>query len=394
MKHPELALGTAAALTFTLGLTACSSQEAPLNPEPSASDTPTTGTSACELSQPLPEGDGYVATYLPTWGDAAKFENAAQLTGIDEIKVAFAVVNKDGKIKIDLNNPGFKKTLPLLSKQAKVVSMGLGGWGASDEDHKNILKGFDKGLDNPEEFAADIADAAEQTAKVAFGTDDFGDTAYPEGIKKIGVGLDMEYPDVAQAEKFPALVTALRDEGIENISMAVAATDQGDPVKRVARKLAKLNVTFDLMSYDLNGPWSDVAGPITDRRWIVNKVGEWVEAAGSEKAVLAGVPTYGYPFVGAKAAGEPFDAAAANTILNTDGMGPLTCQDAIADTLTKDAITGTSGAQIEHGWTSLVTPDDAALLARNVRSKYPGVGMFTWEANSMTQGHVDALKQQ
>jgi spore germination protein YaaH len=386
MKRPDIFTTTAAtaAVTLSLGLAACGSDKEAPQPAPAASATensPTsTEASACDPTTHLQKGNGYLATYIPTWGDDNKFQEAATLQGINDIKVAFAVVDKNGKVSIDFGSAVVQQTIKTLAGRADRVDVAVGGYGSSEVDHKNILAGFDKGLKHPVAFSAQIAGVAEQTAKVA-------------GVNKVGVDIDMEYPNDKQAAQLPTLVSELHKHGIGDVSMAVAAADDGEPVRKVAGKLAGMGVTFDVMSYDLNGPWAQPAGPITDINWMVQKVGAWVQSAGDAKRVAVGIPTYGYDFIGAQKAGDQFDQVATNNKANSEG--PLSCSDVSANSLVRDPKTLTTGAKTADGWTSLVTPDDAADISKAVHGKYPQTSSFTWDITGMAlaPGYVTALKQ-
>lgn len=394
-RAPAAALALLVPLTAITGCGGAEDQTQPpavstsATPEASASASPSPSTaalSACELTAPVTAGDAYVATYIPTWGEDSEFDAAAKLEGVDEAIVSFANVSENADVSIDFGSAAAQSAIKSLSSRAKLVTIAFGGYGSA-ETRPKILAGFDKGLDEPEVFAGKMVKVAKKTAAFT-------------GVKKAGIEIDYEYPDDEQAAKLPALVTELKQQGIEDVSMAVSAGEDGAPTLKVAKELADMGVTFHVMTYDLNGSWNDPkkqgAGPITDVNWMIDAVGTWVDATGKPAQVAAGIPTYGYDFIGAKKAGDPFNKAAMDKKLWDEGPdgGPLSCTDIDPAKLIPDPLTLTSGAQTELGWTSYVTPNDAAEQVKQLRAKYPDVTTFTWEALSTTQGHIQAQKQQ
>lgn len=337
-----------------------------------------TGPSRLTAAHPTP-AEVTVSGYLPTWLSDKEYARISRLHGLDQLYVAFATVDAAGNIADPTLTPaGIAAIKALGSKAHKGVYLSVGGHGDGDVSHRAILAGFAAGLKSPQVFAARIQAAVQNLESTT-------------GQTGIGVDIDMEYPTAAQAGQLPALVSALHAAGITNVSMAVAANgSDAKGIQQVATKLSELGVTFNVMTYDLNGPWSRTAGPITSRPIVTASISDWSAASHKPDSLSVGIPTYCYEFVGARKAGDSFNksataALAAAQPVQFTSLNPVTLQE--------DTKTGTLSGTTANGWVSCVGPQQAVGTIQAVLADNKVGGAFLWDLRGASDGYISKLER-
>jgi GH18 family chitinase len=317
--------------------------------------------------------------YLPNWLSDDEYSRINKLTGIDQLFIAFAVPMADSSIPEVYISPAGAAAATKLAQQADGGTyISIGGWGGSAQSRASILTGFNNGLDSPEPFAATISSTVRALERRT-------------GIKDIGVDLDFEFPTEEQSRKLVRLVHYLHEAGIQHVSVAVAAGGESSTgMRTVARELAGLGVDFNIMTYDMHGPWSQQAGPLSTRAWTVDSIDGWVEETGDASRIHVGFPTYCRTFVGARQSGDTFNAEAT---MRREATSPQYLRDIPAMLLAEDDAMGSTTVQSQYGWTSCISARQAAGTMEAIRKRHPDIGgAFVWDLKGTTGDYITTVR--
>lgn len=315
------------------------------------------------------EQAGGPTLYVPTWLEPEQYQAIAGLPLADEhanVVLAFAVPEGEQLPTPEIPQ-GVVDVVGRLAADAH-VSLAIGGYG-TDETHQPILDGFEAQSYDPDAFAARIGQAADQVADRI-------------GRPVDGIDMDWEYPEVAQAERFGALLGSLdRLYPDRRLSVAVPASDNTEGFMAAIGDLSRHADVVHVMTYDENTPYGDGgAGPVASRDWMLRSFEAWqqrlTEAGGSAKAAI-GFPGYCYTYQGAQAEGDSFTAGTSLPYRSVDKSALQPLED------------GSHGVADAEGWTSCFTPDDVrAVMAALPKGSIP---VFAWSAEGLDEDYFAAL---
>ncbi len=353
------AVAAAPLLALGLVVSACSSPEAGEFPPPIDHESTVDDFSGAQNI----EHDGVPTLYLPTWlGDRDAGQIAEATEGVPvRYNIAFALPGADGTVEL----PDTELIQPLLTT-AESIGLSIGGWGGSDEEHEQILKHWQAALDNPDQFATSVTEAAD-----ALGAET--------------LDFDMEYPTSEQRVALLGLMRAVRERNPDRtITLAVPAFPEADNGYALNEdELPSVVDQFNVMAYDYNGSWSDAAGHHADGRTTIDAVSTWVETVGDESKVSPGFPIYGYVFEGAEAPGDSFTNV--QTLPSTEIL-------ARGHTVDDDQEALASSAQIDGGWATFLSPAMVTKIDAELRQQFPELGdAFFWEASGTSREYLAAV---
>lgn len=330
----------------------------------------------------MPSPTFTVGGYLPTWLSDAEYARISETEGVDKLYVAFATVDTAGNVIMPKLSPAAISAISTLGAKAQKtdqesqmggVYLSVGGWGANQQQHDDMLKGFSAGLDQPDAFAAKLKTSVTELQTAT-------------KLEKIHLDLDIEFPTPAMAAKLPALVDSLRQAGLKDVVMAVAAYGkEAEGVQSVAHDLAAKGVHFNVMTYDMTGLASAKAGPIATTPWAAATIAKWAQTTGDETKLSVGFPTYCYTFVGATKSGDRFDASAS-------AAQHRFFKDLPPEAIVEDDAAGTTAALLSDGYTTCVSPKRATATLNAVLHNHSSIGgSFAWDLRGMTDEYAAAL---
>jgi GH18 family chitinase len=313
--------------------------------------------------------------YVPMWLHEDQYAQLAERLPAASIEpiLAFSEPQEDGTLATPEPSPALITMLSKLSAK-RTMSLAIGGWGASDESHNGMLRAWRQAGDQPEAFAATVAKTMQHLGQTT-------------GFEVDGVDLDWEYPLATDSGRLERLVTALRQvlpKG--HISMAVAASghagnDNLAVFDRMERQILDQIDTFNVMTYDYAGPWSEKADDIAPSYWTLRSIAAWIERVGDPAKIRAGFPTYGYTFKDALERGQRFKSA---TMVHYEQLAPAQIRD--------DEQRLTSSTYLDVNWTSCLSPRMMQAVSRQLRQDYPQLGpAFFWSIEDLTPAQLAAV---
>ena len=344
--------------------------------EPTAATTKAAGAQASssphtEIVDPQRQNNNEFVVYVPTWLEDAKcldLQNKLPGGKATRLIISFALPTAEGTVEPPRISPVCAAMVRAIGSKSQ-VSLAIGGWGVDDTAHLKILENFNIATRNPAKFATSAANALQNVSKAI-------------NLPVTGIDLDWEYPTAESADGLTAMVGALRQQ-LPNakLSMAVAADGTTLSIDSFAKNIDSFNV----MTYDKDGPWSAATGDIAPADWTVASITTWAARVGNPRKIVVGYPAYGYRYPGSTKRGDSFDKATAAAI--TLNMIPPS---AFEETASSD---GARAAIVDGAWTSLVSPDAMKQTQAKLLKTLPDLGgAMIWSAEGATPAVFDALQ--
>jgi Glycosyl hydrolases family 18 len=301
--------------------------------------------------------------YAPSWGEYNGLENQLNIKDIGRVIISFAVPG----VGATESSPTISSSLSSLThdlyKNGSEVMLAVGGWGVPTQNWVDALG-------NPKKFVK-----ATKNAMAELGAE--------TGAKFSGVDLDFEYPSASQANALVKLVKQFRTElPDKRITMAIPAS--GSNLAGFSQKLTPLIDSYHVMTYDQSTPWDGEAGDIAPGPWVINNIHQAVRRIGDPKKVIAGFPSYGYEYVGAKHRGASFNHPKSQS-LQPIHLDQITSR--------KDSKALSSEGFIGKNWVSFDSPAVIHAIASTLHKQHPSLGgSFYWRLDYMTRQHQAAVK--
>lgn len=308
--------------------------------------------------------------YLPTWLDDASNERTQEVLRqatdkallLGRLTLAFATPQPKRPY---VGAPAITDSLKrLLVDLPQGIELGLSVGGGAYQD----LKSWRAALARPDDFSQGVE-------SVASGLED--------QIQRPISTIDLDCEAKPKAAGITAMAVALRHAMPEReLTMAVPALDDLHTFNTA--ELGGVVSEYSVMTYDQHGiTWGNAAGHIAGREFVQLAADTWKDKAGADAVIRMGVPTYGYLFAGARAAGDSFDSKRSRSLLHSDLPVGQPYDDIRA---------GTSEFTTSEGWVSFQSPQVAAANIGAVRAKHPDVGAFFWPANGLTIDYLQAVQ--
>ena len=327
-----------------------------------------TGQAASSPAGPPSADSNRHLVYIETWDDSATYARigALPLANVD-LAISFAEPTADGGLTAPTVPDGLRSVVNRLDPNAGIV-LAVGGWGNTDQDHQNILRGFAAAANDPDGFAGRIAQVA-------------GQTGASLGRPITGIDIDWEYPTEPQAQGFAAVAEAIKKAMPDaRVTAAVPSDHDLQGIDDALPELKNAIDGFHVMTYDEHTPFDGAgssAGPVATEHGMVGAFQQWqarLTAAGIDPGKAAmGIPTYCYEYTGVGAAGQPSRGGTEVPYTQVEGQGLQAQPD------------GSSAAVVNGAWTTCLAPEDAQ---RVVHAAPAGADVFYWSAEGLTPAYL------